>query len=84
MPYDIILKPSAQKDLDLLLDKEVNKISKRLQNLSVNPRPIGSQKLSDIEGYRIRSGDYRVLYEVDDSKKFVFVYRIKHRREAYG
>lgn len=83
MPYEIILKPSAQKDLDLLPDKEVNRISKRIQNLSFNPRPIGSQKLSDIEGYRIRSGDYRVLYEIDDENKSVFIYRIKHRKEVY-
>ncbi|MHB8930548.1 MAG: type II toxin-antitoxin system RelE family toxin [Melioribacteraceae bacterium] len=47
------------------------------------PRPIGVQKLTDQEGYRIRSGYYRVLFEIDDKQKIVHIYRIKHRKEVY-
>jgi mRNA interferase RelE/StbE len=81
--YEIIIKPTAQKDLDKLPDKEVVKIARRLTQLQENPRPIGIQKLTDQEGYRIRIGDYRILYEIEDKEKKVFIYRIKPRKEAY-
>jgi mRNA interferase RelE/StbE len=77
------IKPSAQRDLDAFPDKQATKILSRIGNLENNPRPVGVQKLNDQEGYRIRSGNYRILFEVDDSKKIVFVYRIKHRKEVY-
>lgn len=83
MAYEIIIKPTAQKDLDKLPDKEVVKIAKRFLQLQENPRPVGIQKLTDQEGYRIRIGDYRVLFEIEDEEKKVFIYRIKHRKEAY-
>jgi mRNA interferase RelE/StbE len=81
--YEIIIKPTAQKDLDKLPDKEVVKIARRLTQLQENPRPIGIQKLTDQEGYRIRIGDYRILFEIEDKEKKVFIYRIKPRKEAY-
>ena len=64
MVYEIILKPSAQKDLNRLPDKEVIHLSKRIEQLSANPQPVGVQKLSDNEGYRIRIGDYRILFNI--------------------
>ncbi len=83
MAYKIFLKPSAIKDLDLLHDKEVKRLLSHINNLSNEPRPIGVQKLSDAEGYRIRSGNYRVLFEVSDKLKTVFIYRVKHRKDVY-
>lgn len=83
MAYKINIKPSALKDLDSLPDKEVKKISIRLMQLKDEPRPIGVQKLSAQEGYRIRSGNYRILFEINDESKTVFIYRIKHRKDAY-
>lgn len=83
MVYKIIIKPSALKDLDSLPDNEVKKISIRLMQLKDEPRPIGVQKLSAQEGYRIRSGNYRILYEINDQSEIVFIYRIKHRKEVY-
>lgn len=56
MEYEVILKPSAQRDLDNFPDKEVQRIAKNILRLSANPRPIGVQKLSNAEGYRIRVG----------------------------
>lgn len=73
MQYEIILKPSAQKDLDNLPDKDVPKIFQHIKSLSFNPRPIGSQKLTDKGGFRIRSGHYRILYEIDDHAKVVLI-----------
>lgn len=54
-----------------------------LEALGKNPRPQGAIKLSAEEGHRVRMGSYRVLYRIDDRMKVVFVYRVKHRREAY-
>jgi len=81
--YKILLKPSALKDLDQLPDKEVNRLLSQIKNLSEEPRPIGIQKLSNQGGFRIRSGNYRVLFEVNDKLQTVFIYRIKHRKEVY-
>ena len=83
MNYRIIVKPKAQKDLDKLQTKEVKKIATRITQLSSNPRPIGVQKLSDDEGHRLRIGNYRVLFVVDDKAKSILIYRIKHRKDAY-
>jgi mRNA interferase RelE/StbE len=82
--YKIILKPSAQKDLDKLPDKELIRIASRLEQLRINPRPIGVQKLSDEEGYRLRSGNYRILFIINDKIKNIFIFRIKHRKDAYN
>ena len=75
MAYRIIIKPSAQQDLDKLPGKEVERIASRIKLLESNPRPVGIQKLSGEEGYRIRSGKYRILYEINDNPKRIFIYR---------
>ncbi len=83
MAYKILIKPPAAKDLDSLPDKEVKKVLTHISQLSNEPRPVGVQKLTDKEGYRIRSGKYRVLYEIDDKTQRVMIYRIKHRKDVY-
>ena len=81
--YKILILPSATKDLDDLPSKELIRIKEKIFPLSENPRPWGSVKLIKEEGYRLRSGDYRILYRVDDKNKAIYIYRLKHRREAY-
>ena len=83
MAYEIIVKPAAQRDLDSLSIKEVARISARISLLANDPRPFGVQKLTTQEGYRIRSGDYRVLYEIEDRQRKILIYRVKHRRDVY-
>ncbi len=83
MTYEVIIKPSARKDIDKLPDKELKRIVTRLEQLRINPRPIGVQKLSDEEGYRLRSGNYRILFIINDKIKNIFIFRIKHRKDAY-
>ncbi|MBU1299239.1 MAG: type II toxin-antitoxin system RelE/ParE family toxin [Bacteroidetes bacterium] len=83
MEYNLIIKPSAKRDLNSLPDKEVEQIVRRIVQLINNPRPFGIQKLTDEEGYRIRIGKYRVLFEIDDKKKNILIFRIKHRKEVY-
>jgi mRNA interferase RelE/StbE len=81
--YQLRIIAHAQKDLDTLRGKMFQKIKNEIISLSSNPRPLGALKLTNEEGYRIRIGDYRVLYRIDDNTKQIFIYRVKHRREAY-
>jgi mRNA interferase RelE/StbE len=81
--YKILLLPPAQKDLDKFRGKTFDILVKKITSLQENPRPHGCLKLTAEQGYRIRSGNYRIIYRIDDKKKEVFVYRIKHRKESY-
>jgi len=81
--YKILLLPKAQKDLDRFRGRTFEKLCEKLTGLQDEPRPPGGQKLTAEDGYRIRSGDYRVVYRIDDKALVVFVYRIKHRKGAY-
>ena len=78
-----MLLPQAQKDLDNFRGKIFQQIKEKILDLSKNPRPSGCLKLTAEEGYRLRSGNYRIIYRVDDKEKIVYFYRIKHRKEAY-
>lgn len=79
----LLLSHSAQKDLDRLSDDITLRISKTLYDLAVNPYMYGSEKLSGDKGYRIRIGDYRVVYKIDKTLKEVTIIKVKHRREVY-
>jgi len=81
--YKINIIPSARKDSDNLDKKFFVQIKNKIISLASNPRPSGCLKLTAEEGYRIRSGDYRILYRVDDRNKRIYIYRIKHRKESY-
>lgn len=81
--YKLKVIAQAQKDLDGFHGKTFGNIKKTILNLSNNPRPIGAIKLTQEEGYRIRVGDYRILFRIDDKQREVIIYRIKHRKEAY-
>jgi mRNA interferase RelE/StbE len=82
--YDVTMTSSAAKELRKLSNPLVARIVPRLENLASNPRPAGCKKLQggDRE-WRIRVGDYRVVYIVDDAKLLVEVMRIRHRSEVY-
>jgi mRNA interferase RelE/StbE len=81
--YKITIKKSAAKELSDIPKKDLPKIVNRIQTLAHNPRPHGSQKLSRKEEYRVRQGDYRIVYSVDDKVLAVDVVKIGHRREIY-
>lgn len=81
--YKLKILPAAQKDLGLLRGKIFQRIKNEIILLSNNPRPYGALKLTNENGYRIRVGDYRVLYRIDDKEKEIFIYRVKQRKEAY-
>jgi mRNA interferase RelE/StbE len=81
--YSLFLKRSAAKDLEVVAAKDRRRIVDRIQALATEPRPPGVEKLSGAEKYRVRQGDYRILYTIDDGAKTVVVVKIGHRRDAY-
>ena len=83
MKYSLKIIRKGQKDLDGIKGEDFDIIKNRLLSLAENPRPFGCKKLTNEEGYRIRSGNIRILYRIDDAAKEVIIYRIKHRRDAY-
>jgi mRNA interferase RelE/StbE len=84
MAYRIELKPSAAKALSNLPKPIQKRIAAKIDALGVTPRPPGVKQLSGSEHlYRIRSGEYRILYQIQDAVLVVLVIRIGHRREVY-
>lgn len=83
MRYQVILTKSAQKELDRLPDDIANRILARLAGLATNPRPADVKKLKGRDAWRIRVGDYRVIYEIHDRVLQVIVITVGHRREIY-
>jgi len=74
---------SVEKQLDRFLSDLRKRMIAKILNLEETPRPVGVQKLQGTDYYRIRLGDYRVIYSIDDSDKLVRVLDIGHRREVY-
>ena len=81
--YKIYIKPSATKELEKVPKKVLQKIVGRIKRLSINPRPFGCEKLSDEEKYRIRHGNHRIVYLIENEKLFVIVVKVGHRRDVY-
>jgi mRNA interferase RelE/StbE len=82
--YNIIYENAALKQLDKLPQNVASKIRTKIEELSENPRPNGCLKLTGFEAYRIRIGDYRVIYSIADSVLTVSVVKISHRRDVYN
>ena len=81
--YQIKLDKRVEKELDKIPNKIFYKIKKVIWSLGDNPRPLGVKKLTNQEHWRIRVGEYRILYEVDDKDKVITIFKMKHRKEAY-
>lgn len=82
--YEVYLERRAEQDLKRLSARNFRRIITRIKALAENPRPTGCRKISgSVNDWRIRIGDYRVIYEVKDEEKAVRVMRVRHRREAY-
>lgn len=83
MAYQVLVKRSAEKELTALPTQSRERIAERLLALEENPRSFDIKKLRGQEGYRLRVGDYRVLFTIDDSARLVYIYAVGHRREIY-
>lgn len=81
--YKIVIKPSAVKELKKLPKKDVQRITAKIQTLANEPRPRGCEKLSVQEKFRVRQGNYRIVYFVDDDDLTVQIFKIGHRRDVY-
>jgi mRNA interferase RelE/StbE len=81
--YRLEVKRSAAKEIGDLGKAACQRVVGRIELLANNPRPHGCEKLSGAEKYRIRQGDYRILYEIDDSTKLVTIVKVGNRREVY-
>jgi mRNA interferase RelE/StbE len=81
--YSVHIRRSAAKELEAVPLKDRTRLIKRIQGLAREPRPPGCEKLSGEEKYRLRQGDYRILYEIVDQRLIVTVVRIGNRRDVY-
>ena len=76
--YRLLIKPSAVKDLEALPTKDRRRVVSRIRGLASAARPAGCEKLSGHELYRVRQGDYRVVYTVHDAEQLVIVIKVAH------
>jgi len=84
MAYSILLAPPAERQIRSLAPAVQKRIVKRLKSLQNNPRPQGVKKLSGEEGlYRVREGDSRIIYTIQDKELIVLVVKIGNRKEVY-
>jgi mRNA interferase RelE/StbE len=81
--YIISLSKKAQKQLDKLSDLIAEPILDAIANLATNPRPAGCKKLKGRDGFRLRVGNYRILYDIYDTELVVDVIALGHRKEVY-
>jgi len=81
--YELRIVRTAEKEMDKLPEAVHSRVSKRILSLQDNPRPRGIKRLSGGEEYRLRIGDYRALYTIDDTNLIVTIFAVGHRREVY-
>ena len=81
--YNVLIKPSAVKELEAIPTKDRARIVKKVRALANEPRPTGCEKLSGREQYRLRQGRYRIVYSVSDEEQTVLIAKIAHGRETY-
>jgi mRNA interferase RelE/StbE len=84
MAYSVLLAPPAERQFKALAEPIQKRITRRLRTLKENPRPQGVKKLAGEEDlYRIREGDYRIIYTIQDKQLIVLVVKIGDRKEVY-
>ena len=82
--YEVYLERAAERDVKRLSASVFQRIISHIRALSEDPRPSGCRKITGSKSdWRIRIGEYRVIYEIDEKKKVVRVFRVSHRREVY-
>ena len=80
--YEVYLKRSAAKELGRIPRTDLRRVVARIRSVAKEPRPHGSEKLSGQERYRVRQGDYRIVYSVQDDERTVWLVKIGHWREV--
>jgi mRNA interferase RelE/StbE len=84
MPHQILIRRPAEKEIASLPPKIRSRVAEKIRALAEDPRPAGCKKLSgEDRAWRIRIGDYRVVYEVNDTARYVEVRVVAHRKDVY-
>ena len=81
--YEILIKPSAAKEIETIPRRDRQKLVARIQELSDNPKPPGSEKLSGQERFRLRQRAYRIVYSINAAEPPVLIVELGHRKEVY-
>ncbi len=81
--YKVYFRESVEKDLRVIPKKDVKQILKRIELLTAEPRPLGCEKLTGQERYRLRQGRYRILYSIQDKELTVWIVKVSHRKDIY-
>ncbi|MBN4054437.1 type II toxin-antitoxin system RelE/ParE family toxin [Nitrospira defluvii] len=81
--YSLFFRASLEKDFTHIPKKDLKKILRRIGMLSKNPRPVGCEKLSGQEWYRIRQGRYRIVYSIEDKALTLWIVKVGHRKDIY-
>jgi mRNA interferase RelE/StbE len=84
MKYQVLITRNAQKELSLIQKEEALKIKDKILKVAEDPRLSGAKKLKGRAGWRVRMGNYRIIYEIDDVSKEVLILHIGHRRDIYN
>ena len=84
MSYELLILRRAQKELGFLPKGDFERMRDAILSLSAEPRPVGCKKLVGREGWRIRSGNYRAIYEIDDIEKRVTILHVGDRKDIYS
>jgi mRNA interferase RelE/StbE len=83
MSYDVIFDPGALREFDKLPKTQQKRIGEIIDGLREDPRPAGAEKMTDVEAYKIRVGDFRVIYAVYDTALILLVVKVGNRRDIY-
>lgn len=84
MSYLVEVLPKAQKELDILPIKFRNQIERKIESLAINPRPSGIKAMKGKKGlFRLRVGDYRVIYKIENQLLIITIIEVGHRKEIY-
>lgn len=81
--YKLLIIPRAIRDLEKLPKNIIKRVHEKIISIKNNPRSSDCVKLTQEDGYRVRSGDYRILYRISNKEKIIYIYHIKHRKDTY-
>ena len=83
MSYQVIFDPGAAREFDKLPRAQRRRMASLIDDLAEDPRPAGAEKLTDVDAYKIRVGDYRIVYTVKDRSLVVLIVKVGNRRDIY-
>ena len=81
--YQVIISKKVAKQIEKIFEPDYTKIKDSILELAANPRPEGSKKLEGTTAYRIRQGNYRIIYDIEDKIRIVAILEVGHRKDIY-